>query len=148
MITCVTAQWTVLALLWPDSYLTFTETGCGRHRRRGEPPGARLPQQMYISFLPNGEVHEPSYTQSVSSNSYIIVITSTDKCEDAGLGGFDEWKGRLEWEGVCERRAERRSTMCLCWYDKFQKNKNTLMPLKNRTVHCGHFLNYCCCCYY
>lgn len=74
----------------PVSYLTFTETSCRRHRRHGDPLGAGLPQQMYISFLPNGEVREPSYAVSVSGNSYIIVIISTDTSGNTGLGGFNE----------------------------------------------------------
>lgn len=129
------AQWTVLARLWPVSYLTFTETGCGRHRRRGEAPGARLPQQMYISFLPNGEVREPSYAQSVSSNSYITVKNFCRHMQGCRTWRV-WWMKRQTWMGRCLRTAcgKAQHNVFMLWYDQFQKSKNTLKPLKSRTV--------------
>lgn len=65
-------------------------------------PGHDYHSKCILAFLQTERSVKPP---TVSSKSY---TTSTDGCKDAGLGGFDEWKGRLE------RRAERQGTMYSC----------------------------------
>lgn len=115
------------SLIWP-----LQKQAAGDTRDVENLPGHDYHSKCILAFLQTKGSVNP---HTVSSNSY---ITSTDRCRDAGLGGFDKRKGRLK------RRAERQSTMYSCldtaatkvlnYIDAVEKQSRSLWSLFQRLL--------------